>query len=146
MILSVTKVYVRWRIDYGKKKTNKTLMIKRIDMSLVKHTDELKSISKDGARCPKKWYEMSRRKERFQARRGQQAAASPPRHRPSPAAMEIEARELSPIRTLDKTLSQVNATPAPKGRDPFNETTQLKSTTIGGHQLDLYDDDPGSSV
>ena len=86
------------------------------------------------------------RKDRFEARRGQQAAAPPPRHPPSPAAMEIEAREPSPIRTLKETLSQVNATPAHQGRDPFNETTQLESTIIGGHQLGLYDDDPGSPV
>ena len=86
------------------------------------------------------------RKYRFEARRGQQAAAPPPRHPPSPAAMEIEAREPSPIRTLEETLSQVNVTPAPQGRDPFNETTQLESTIIGGHQLGLYNDDPGSPV
>ena len=39
----------------------KFVMIKHIEMSLVKkNTDGLKSISKDGARCPKKWYEVSR--------------------------------------------------------------------------------------
>ena len=46
-------------------------------------------------------------KERFEARRGQQVAAPPPRHPPSPAAIDIEAREPSPIRTLAETLSQV---------------------------------------
>ena len=42
--------------------TKKSVMIKHIDMRLVKHTDELKSISKDGARCPKKWLEVFRTK------------------------------------------------------------------------------------
>ena len=61
MILGVTIAYVRWCIDYEKKKTHKnSVMIKHSDMSLVKHTDELKSISKEGARCSKKWYEVSR--------------------------------------------------------------------------------------
>ena len=71
------------------------------------------------------------RKDRFEARRGQQVAAPPPRHPPSPVAMEIEAREPSPIRIFEETLSQVNVTPAPQGRDPFNETTQFESTIIG---------------
>ena len=61
--------YVRWCIDCEKKKTkkkknnthtHKSVMIKHTDMSLVKHTDELKSFSKDGTRCPKQWYEVSR--------------------------------------------------------------------------------------
>ena len=42
------------------KNTQKSVMIKHIDMSLVKHTDYLKSISKDGARCPKNWCEVFR--------------------------------------------------------------------------------------
>ena len=38
-----------------KKNTHKqSVMIKRIDLNLVKHTDKLKFISKDGARCPQK--------------------------------------------------------------------------------------------
>ena len=40
----------------------KSVMIKLIDMSLVKRTDELKPISKHGARCPKMWHEVSRTK------------------------------------------------------------------------------------
>ena len=35
-------------------------MIKHIDMSLVKIYWWIKALSKDGARCPKKWYEVSR--------------------------------------------------------------------------------------
>ena len=65
MILGIAITSVRRciHVDYEnkKKKQNKTknkhkqsVMIKRIDLNLVKHTDKLRFISKDGARCPQK--------------------------------------------------------------------------------------------
>ena len=52
MILGVTIAYVKWCIDYGKKKhTQKSVIIKHIDMSLVKKK-MVQGVPKSGTRCP----------------------------------------------------------------------------------------------
>ena len=57
VILGLTIAYVRWCIDYGIKSNDK---IYRYKFGKTYQSDELKSISKDGARFPKKWYVVSR--------------------------------------------------------------------------------------